>query len=169
MTARIPVFVSAPSALSSDQQASYDYIVELLRRENLEHRALGRTDYGVDVPLKEVFSIARHCAGGVVLGFEQMRAERAESKMGTPVARVLNNVSIPTPWNQLEAGILFALRLPLLIFRQPGITGGIFDNGVSDAYVQELPIGVSEPHLATQSEVVIKTWAGRVRENYRSY
>ncbi|MDG4666064.1 hypothetical protein [Mycobacterium sp. 236(2023)] len=169
MAARIPVFVSAPSALSADQQASYDFIVGLLASEHFEHRALGRTDYGVDFPLKEVFSIARHCSGGVILGFEQMRAARVESKPGTASSKTLRNVSFPTPWNNLEAGILFGLRLPLLVFRQKGIHGGVFDNGVSDVFIQALPDSAPDPDTAIQIGIVVKHWAGKVRENYRSY
>lgn len=169
MTARVPVFVSAPTELSVGQQAAYDFIVDLLDKEYFEHRALGRTDYAVDFPLKEVYSIARHCSGGVILGFEQMRAARVEVKPETPSSAILKNASFPTPWNNLEAGILFALRLPLLVFRQEGIKGGVFDNGVSDVFVQALSARHPDPDTAIQIGAVVKHWAGRVRENYRSY
>ena len=49
-------------------------------------------------------------------------------------------MSIPSPWNHLEAGILFGLRLPILIFRDTGITGGVFDPGVSDVFIHEMPV-----------------------------
>ena len=41
----------------------------------------------------------------------------------------------PTPWNQLETGLLFGLGLPLLVLKQEGITGGIFDEGASDVLI----------------------------------
>jgi len=44
----------------------------------------------------------------------------------------------PTAWNNLEAGILFAMSKPLLVFRADAIEGGIFDNGVSDVFVQQM-------------------------------
>lgn len=90
MTARIPVFVSAPTTLSAGQQASYDFIINLLADEQFEHRALARTDFGVDYPLKEVYSIARHCSGGMILGYEQMRASDVVAKPGTADATCLN-------------------------------------------------------------------------------
>lgn len=169
MSARIPVFVSAPTALSADQQASYDFIVELLAGEHFEHRALGRTDYGVDSPLKEVYSIARHCSGGVILGYEQMRAAKVQAKPGTSASATLRNVSFPTPWNNLEAGVLFGLRLPLLVFRQDGVRGGVFDEGVADVFIQRLPVGIPDSEAASEIEIVVKHWAGSVRQNYRSY
>src|SRR5215813_4779410 len=118
MATRIPVFVSAPTQLNPKQQQSYEQITGLLRRENLETRALGRSDYPTDYPLKEVYTIARHCAGGVILGYSQMIAPKLQVKPGVRIKgqkqpNVQNNAKFPTPWNHLEAGILFSLRLPL--------------------------------------------------------
>ena len=39
----------------------------------------------------------------------------------------------------MEAGILFGLGLPLLVFRENGISGGIFDSGVTDVFVHRMP------------------------------
>lgn len=169
VSARIPVFVSAPTALSAEQQMSYDFIIDLLANEHFEHRALGRTDYGVDSPLKEVYSIARHCSGGVILGYEQMSASKVQSKPGTSASATLRNMSFPTPWNNLEAGVLFGLRLPLLVFRQDGIQGGVFDAGVTDVFIQRLPVGMPDVETASQIGIVVKHWASNVRQNYRSY
>jgi hypothetical protein len=49
-------------------------------------------------------------------------------------------VRIPSPWNQIEAGILFGIRLPLLIFREEGVEGGIFVEGSSETLVQAMPV-----------------------------
>jgi hypothetical protein len=48
MATKIPIFVSAPTALSPDQQKSYQTITRMLDRENLERRALGATDYPME-------------------------------------------------------------------------------------------------------------------------
>jgi hypothetical protein len=169
VSARIPVFVSAPTSLSAEQQASYTFIVDVLAGEHFEPRALGRSDYGVDYPLKEVYSIARHCSGGVILGYSQMRASKLEIKPGTTSASTARNVAFPTPWNNLEAGILFGLKLPLMVFREDGVQGGIFDNGVSDVFVQRLPLGLPSADVAEALGIAVKNWAGKVREHYRAY
>jgi hypothetical protein len=83
MPTKIPVFVSAPTNLSRQQQTSYERIVHLLDRENLERRALGRSDYPTEYPLKEVHMIARRCAGGIILGYAQSFAKQLEVKPGT--------------------------------------------------------------------------------------
>lgn len=88
-------------------------------------RALGRSDYPTEFPLREVAVIASHCSGGVILGFEQFRATAGVRKRGTRVeAGITKPVLFPTSWNHLEAGILFGLKLPLLVFKDEGIEGG---------------------------------------------
>src|SRR5664280_3120400 len=127
----IPVFVSCPTDLSAPQQGARKIIVDLLADMRLDPRALGRSDYPTELPLREVAVIAKHCSGGIILGFEQFRADAGAGtwKRGIPgkELRTTESTGFPTPWNQLEAGILFGLQLPLLIFREPGITGGVFD------------------------------------------
>lgn len=116
---RIPVFVSCPTGLAPTQEASRTLIIDYLTDLEFEARALGRSDYPTELPLREVLVIAKHCAGGIILGFEQIWCERGERKRGTPVsARLKKPISLPTPWNNLEAGILFGLGLPLLIFEK---------------------------------------------------
>jgi hypothetical protein len=169
MASKIPVFVSAPSDLSADQQQSYDRILELLDRENLERRALGRSEYPSDYPLKEVHMIARRCAGGMILGYSQSIATELHVKPGTRRARTDNDIKLATPWNQLEAGILFSLRLPLMVFREDGVTGGIFDIGTTDVFVNRLPIGKIGPEDNEQIIFSMQTWVARVREHYRRW
>lgn len=113
----IPVFVSSPTDLSPAQDSARSTIINFLGEMGLEPRALGRSDYPTELPLREVILIARRCSGGVILGLEQFRAESGISKPGTLKENLISTPTpFPTPWNQLEAGILFSLRLPILVF-----------------------------------------------------
>jgi hypothetical protein len=166
---RIPVFVSAPSAdnLSPLQNQSAEIIYKLVVQYKLEWRALGRSDYPNDVPLKEVSKLVRHCSGGIVLGFEQFRAPSGEFKPGSTNAKaLLSQVSFPTPWNQLEAGLLFATGIPLIIFREPGISGGIFDVGTSEAFIQTMPYPTMSADSLEDLDSVFQNWVARVRQHY---
>jgi hypothetical protein len=174
MATKIPVFVSAPTALNAKQKQSYKRIMHLLERENLEPRALGRSDYPTEYPLKEVYMIARRCAGGVILGYSQSIASKLKIKPGVPIKgkkgpQFERNVKFPTPWNQLEAGILFSLRLPLMVFREDGITGGVFDVGVTDVFINRLPLGRIAREEELQMIFSIQIWVARVREHYRKW
>jgi len=166
---KIPVFVSSPTSLSRSQEASRSALMKFLDEFNLEPRALGRTDYPAEFPLREVLVIARHCAGGLIMGFEQFQATAGTWKRGTRSESKLGagqSISIPTPWNHLEAGILFGLKLPILIFREEGISGGVFDNGVTDVFVHNMP--TSRPiksDVQSLKEVFLK-WHARVSAHY---
>jgi hypothetical protein len=166
---KIPVFVSGPTTLSPQQESARIRIMQFLGRLNLEPRALGRSDYPTECPLREVYVIAKHCSGGVILGFEQVRATAGIIKPGTkqqtPI-KAQSPLSIPTPWNHLEAGIMFGLKLPLLIFKEPGVSGGVFDNGVTDVFVHTLPLGKWDSrHERGLNEVFLK-WHAKVSEHY---
>ena len=78
-------------------------------------------------------------------------------------------VSLPTPWNQLEAGILFGLKLPLLIFKEADIEGGVFDVGISDAFVHNMPPGKPDKDKEEELKQVILKWFGEVSRKYNEY
>ncbi|MCJ2043741.1 hypothetical protein MKK58_04210 [Methylobacterium sp. J-078] len=163
MAIKIPVFLSAPTSLSSEQRKSYDLVVEFLKEENLEGRALGRTDFPDTNPLSEVLYIARSCFGGIILGFQQAWIINGFYKVNTPQKSSANQTLHPTPWNHLEAGILFALGKPLLILREEGVVGGLFDTGSSDSFLIKLSADNSEGIREG-----IRSWSSRVRTHYRS-
>jgi hypothetical protein len=169
---KIPVFVSGPSALNAEQHAAREVLMQFLDELNLEPRALGRSDYPSELPLREVLVIARHCAGGLILGFEQFQATQGSWKRGLGADQgerplgAAETASFPTPWNHLEAGILFGLGLPLLIFREPSISGGVFDNGVTDVFIHKMPAPtLSAKERASLKEVVLK-WYARISSHY---
>lgn len=169
MTSRIPVFVSAPTDLGPQQLKTLEYMHTLLKDEGLEDRTLGKSDFATDYPLKEVMLIARHCSGGLILGFTQIKADTVTYKPGTPKQRTEDAARMPTPWNNLEAGMLYGLQLPLMVFREEGIGGGVFDDGVSDVYVHPLPIGDNLEPRREQIRSAVRIWASKVRDHYRNW
>ncbi len=135
-------------------------IEQMLEELSLEPRTLGSSDYPLDFPLKEVRAIAKHCAGGLILGFSQERASDVQ-RFGRAN---LPNRSYPTPWNHLEAGILFALGLPLLIWRERDIEGGVFDNGVTGTFVHAFEDDFSSDNKGVRA--VFSKWQSEVSRFY---
>ena len=163
----IPVFISAPSTenLNPEQKCVYDAIIAAIGDLGLEERRLGQSDYPDEAPLKEVIQIARRCSEGIVLGFTQMMVQAGISKPGVQ-DKPLNDVPFPTPWNHLEAGIFFSLRLPVLVFREKGISGGIFDEGVTDVFIHKMPSAADFEKKAGSVRQVLMKWQARVRSHY---
>ncbi len=164
---KIPVFVSCPTVLSSSRESARKLILKHLERLGMEARALGRSDYPTELPLREVLIIGRHCSGALILGFEHFQSNGGIWKRDTSDTRNTSEPTpFPTPWNNLEAGILFGLGLPMLVFRENGITGGIFDPGVSDVFIHAMPVPSMSPANRSALEEVFLKWAARVREHY---
>ena len=169
---RIPVFVSCPTKLTEAQRGSRRVIQGMLDELHLEARALGRSDYPKDVPAKEVLTIARHCHGGVILGFEQFRATSGKwnvSEKEKQVPTRLKPLCVPTPWNQLEAGILFGLKLPLLIFREDNVHGGILDVGTTEVFVHPMPAARPSARKRTEVKEILLKWHAQVSSVYHSF
>jgi hypothetical protein len=165
----IPIFGSSPTLLSPEQEVVRRLILGELGQVGLELRAVGQTDYPSAFPLREVLTLARHCAGGVILGFSQFECNSGISKKGTPAEEAVSaELAFPTPWNQLEAGILFALGKPMLIFREGLIRGGIFDNGVSDLFIQQMPAGTLRGKGRKAFREVLQKFSSEVHAHYYS-
>jgi len=111
--------------------------------------------------------MVKHCSGGIILGFEQFRASGGEFKPGSPNAKATtSSVPFPTPWNQLEAGILFSAGLPMMIFREAGISGGVFDVGTSEVFIHQMPNATTKPDSLDDLDSVFQNWVARVRTHY---
>jgi len=165
MPETIPVFVSCPSELNPGQEEARKIILYHLEQNHLEARALGRSGYPVNLPLTEVCRIARRCFGGVILGFEQFHSNSGVEKPGTKSEkRVREGRSFPTPWNDMEAAILYALKKPLLIFHEPQVNSGIFEYGVVDRFTQPMPVSINDPSLGD----IFEKWVAEVRQIYNA-
>jgi hypothetical protein len=162
---KIPVFVSCPTSLNSRQELVRSIIESKLNSLGLESRSVGRTDYPVSTPLREVLALAKHCSGGVILGFSQLTIDSGISREGTSREDKVTNVRLPTPWNQIETGILFSLHLPLVVLRERNVKGGIFDHGTGDFFVHDLP-DADSIHSDESLGQVLLNWQSRVRHRY---
>jgi len=169
---KIPVFVSCPTELNEEQEKKKAIIMGMLEQMQVEARTLGQSDYPKSFPLREILVLAKHCSGGIILGFEQIRIDSGIKKRGTlHESRIGNDakgLSIPTPWNNLEAGIFFSLNLPLLIFKEENIEGGIFDNGVSDVFIHKMPEPESNADACKSLQQIFLIWYGEVNKKYYS-
>lgn len=169
MAVSIPIFLSAPTRLSPPQAEVYEFAVGALTEEALSPRALGRSDFPQHDPLTEVFYVARACYGGVIMGFTQVEATKGKIKAGTEAeAEISTPLALPTPWNQIEAGLLMGMRKPLLIFSQDGVSGGVFDQGAFSGYLQKFRPGGMTIGDWEQMRERIRLWAADVRKHFRS-
>ena len=64
----------------------------------------------------------------------------------------------------LEGGILFSVRLPILILREPAIRGCAFAIGTSEVFMQSMPSPPNSAKALDQLDSALQT-CGRARED----
>ena len=137
------IFVSKPNSLNASQSKFSNDLEEIIKTRGLQISSLGSKQYSNKAPLLGVHELMNDCEGAVIMGFKQIEVQQCIEKEGTD--KESNNRKgffLPTPWNHLEAGIAFALDLPLLIIREKGVEGGIFDVGVTDKFIHQIDLSV---------------------------
>jgi hypothetical protein len=111
-------------------------------------RRLGGADFTRKAPLRAVIELINICCGAIVLGYPQLefRHELLRS------AQVQNKVGyvFPTPWNQIEGALAYNCQAPVLVVAHTGISGGVFDHGVTGEGV--LHLDLSQPDWFQQAQ-----------------
>jgi len=152
------IFVSKPNTINPAQHRFYNGLEEVIKTRGLEISSLGSKQYSNKAPLLAVLELMNDCEGAVILGLKQLEVKQCIEKPGTDNPNTdKKDFYLPTAWNHLEAGIAFALGLPLLIIREKGVEGGIFDVGVTDKFIHQIDLSV-ENKLEQQIDHQIKKY-----------
>ena len=138
------IFVSKPNTLTEGQQELWQQLEGRLKERSLRPRTLGTTDYSNAAPIGAVKNVTDRCHGVLILGLRQIRVTEGIAKEDTNEKQVLRNHLLPTPWNHIEAGMGFAWGLPPLIIKEQGVSGGVFDLGISGSFVHEVMLPSEE-------------------------
>ena len=164
---KIPVFISCPTSLSPSHEAARTLIIRQLDDNGLEARALGRSDYPAELPLREVLLIARSLLGWNNSGFRAVPRERWVEKARNRCRRARQHInSISDCLEPFGVRHSFRASSPDPVFREDGITGRIFDTGVSDVFIHPMPPLHIKGAAKDALRQVFQRWAGRVRAQY---
>jgi len=165
------VFVSRPLDLSPEQVRSLRIVERQLRRLLFEPLTVESRDYPLDDPMREVYALARRCSGGIIMGFKQYEILSGTRKAGTRSEFRIqgNSVLISSPWNHIEAGVLFGLELPLIVFREEAVEGGIFEGGSSRTFVHPMPHPTMNRRQREYLRTALLKWADQVLQTYYDF
>ena len=64
---------------------------------------------------------------------------------------------------------MYGLKLPLLIFKEEGIEGGVFDYGITDAFIHTMPLGKANKAKIEELKQVFLKWFALVNNRYQEY
>lgn len=163
----VPIFVSIPTKLNDKQQAVDAGIRRALQASRLSPRTVTGCVPPMQSPLAEITRLARRCAGGLILGFRQSTANDVVRWPGSRFETEAAQSHYPSPWNQLEAGILYSLGVPMLIFAEDGVTGGIFDQGMGNFLIHPFSADSFSDDDAEQMGILIREWGRLVTRHHQ--
>lgn len=166
---KIPVFLSYPKPITSQQETFLQSTSSYLESRGLAPRTLGVTDYDMEAPLKAIRRMLLECNGLISIAFRRSLIVRGAFRFGTDlpalVEQPLDNTWLTSPWSQIEGAMAYQLGLPILLFRETGVRAeGIFEKGVVGLYMPEFDVSKAEYYFNTlEWNEVIGKWEGYVR------
>lgn len=155
------VFLSVGRTSTKEQEEFVKAVEDFLRNHDLIPQTVGRTYFSSTQPLKAVDDLLRQCCGTVIIALERVFIKSGTEKRGSPDEKVLENTTLPTVWNQIEAAMAYALGHPLLVIVENGLRSeGLLERGY-DWFVNWVNVG-PEALAAREFQGVFMDWKRRV-------
>ncbi|WP_310461234.1 hypothetical protein [Sphaerotilus sp.] len=151
------IFVSVGTTATPAQEAFVRAIEERLRTEGLVPQTVGRTYFTADSPFIGVNKLMGSCKGAVVIALERVHLGTGTERRDSPKAVPLHDIKFATPWNQIEAALAYAQKIPLLVIAEDGVRqDGLLENGF-DWYVIKAKL---DPAFLSSTEFngVLASW-----------
>jgi hypothetical protein len=152
------IYLSLPTERSDREEMVLDKVKRTLEEEDLIPEVHDPSEYPTSGQISEVRRRLSSCCGAVIFGFDDSKSSGDLDREENSV--VSNKLRQPTPWNHLEAGIAFALELPLLVLVGAHGKRGIFDETISEHSIDYLPL---DDLISASSEGMLRNWAIQFR------
>lgn len=154
----VDVFLSRPTWVANEFKEGQRAFLNFLDTLGFKPHTLGSTDYPSSSPLDAVIDLIEICEGAIILGYPQIEVKKGAIK-NKPLPRPL---LLSTEWNHIEAGLVYAKRLPLLIVHHIGVVRGIFDRGVTDRFIYEVDLSKPDWPLLAPISGALKSWKSEI-------
>jgi hypothetical protein len=157
------VFVSVGRTASLRQEMFAREVESFLRERGYTPRTVGRTDFSYQEPLKKIVQVMAECSGTIVIALERFHIHRGTEFRGSDGEIELEEVNLPTVWNQIEATMAYMLGHPLLAIVDAKLRSeGLLETGY-DWYVKLVDLDPA----SLSSQEFLKTfhaWENQVAE-----
>ena len=115
------IFLSVGQTATLEQQQFVEACEQLLIRNGLTPRTVGRTDFVQDKPLKRIKEVMLECSGTIIIALERLHIHAGLELRNGENEVALVNCNIPTVWTQIEAAMAYTLGHPLLAIVESGL------------------------------------------------
>jgi hypothetical protein len=118
---RYCIFLSCGSPDNEAQEDFVSLIEDHLRLNNCEPQTVGRSKYSARQPVQAARDLIGTCDGAIVIAFERTRIIQGIEKPNSTSPKIIEKESHPTIWNQMEASMAYAQKVPILTLVQSGL------------------------------------------------
>jgi hypothetical protein len=153
------IFLSRPNWVSPIYSKGLDNFINLLKSHELNPRTIGTTDFPCKSPIDEVIELLKKCEGAIILGYPQIQVFSGtikDNEIGVPI-------SLATEWNHIEAGLAYAMELPILVIHDLIITRGIFDRGVLNSFLYQKDFKDESWGISQDIIGALKQWNSKLK------
>lgn len=163
---RIPVFLSHPSRLNSEQSDFVENIINEIRRALLFPRTLPITEQYPEPPLTNIRRMILSSYGFIALNLAQRESNILQNNLGQPINLTTWEGS---PFAQIEPAMAFQFGLPVLLIRESIVEQtGIWSFGIGPFLLLEwnpnLPL--SEFFNSASWLEIFQNWISQVRTGF---
>ena len=123
------VFISMGSTATSEQRAFIDAILHSLKTADFSPRIINENEWSFEQPLKAIRKVMDDCCGAVIIAFTRTRYP-AGIEIKKDKNKELTDISLPTPWNHIEAAMAYTYNMPMLVIAENGLKKeGLLEQG----------------------------------------
>ena len=159
----INIFISRPTKIAEEFEKQFTLFDKFLKRAGFNPVRLGANNYTLDAPLRGVIELMKTCQGAIIFGYPQYELNAHISKGGRIIPDIKDiKFTMPTPWNQIEATLAYKDEIPVFIIAHNGVTGGVFDHGVTGEYVLNLNLKKNEWYKDQEFQGVFSAWKNKI-------
>ena len=115
------IFLSCGTPDNEAQEAFLAAVEAYLETHDCEPQTVGRSKFTGRQPVQAARDLIGSCDGALVIAFERTRIVTGIERPDSNAPQPIGNESHPTIWNQMEAAMAYAQRVPILTLVQPGL------------------------------------------------
>jgi hypothetical protein len=120
-SSQLLIFLSCGTPYDKSQEDFIAAVEAHLASHNCKPQTVGRSVFSARQPVEAARDLIGSCHGALVIAFERTRIVSGLERPGSPQQKTIQNESHPTIWNQMEAAMAYAKKIPILSLVQTGL------------------------------------------------
>lgn len=132
------IFISSIGNLSPKQIEYMEALKAHLDRLGIKTLSLNKDEYRNSGQIIGIQSKIAKANGVIIVGLRNLLVKEGVFRPSSSESHTVNNMWLPTSWNNIEAGIASALNKPILVIHQTELNDGIFNKDINDTRISHI-------------------------------